>query len=125
MAVYSKVKFDRGGGEKRFSSISSIAGSGWWTVIEDDVTVTRPISRFPSPPLDPVLALIPLDESSSRRAFVHYSFTCRVHRIRIREYEKRSEIFEREPKTADDDRTEKKSLTGPFVSPAKLDLSKF
>lgn len=69
-----------------------------------------------SPPLDPVLALIPS---------VHYSFTYRVHRIRILGYEKRSEIFEREPKTADDDRTEKKPLTGPFVSPAKLDLSKF
>lgn len=28
MAVYSKVKFDRGGGERRFSSISSIADGG-------------------------------------------------------------------------------------------------
>lgn len=30
MTVYSKVKFDRGGGERRFSSISSIADGGRW-----------------------------------------------------------------------------------------------
>lgn len=105
MAVYSKVKLNRGGGERRFSSISSIGG--WRTAIEDDVTA---ISRFSPPFPRPSRSRVTTNRGSRqfRPSIIRLPYRVQ-HRIRILGYEKRCEIFEREPKTADDDRTEKKS----------------